>query len=190
MSPAWLLAQRENWERLGDRFSGDAAEVNYQELGMLLAVAVGGALVIWLLRSVARWQEGRSRHPNPRRLFRDLSRVHRLNRWERRVLRALADAVGLRQPAEVFVRPDAFRVNPLPAEAADDAPRAWMIAAPRFCTVVMNSPCSHSWSARTTRSPRRVRPRRAARAQAGLCRGSSPRWSSVSRAKRSSSRSG
>ena len=30
------------------------------------------------------------------------------------------------------------------AEAAEDEPRASMMAAPRFCTVVMKSPCSHS----------------------------------------------
>ncbi len=30
-----------------------------------------------------------------------------------------------------------------PADAADDAPRAAMMAAPRFCTVGMKSPVSH-----------------------------------------------
>gem|GEM_PF-6411041 len=38
----------------------------------------------------------------------------------------------------------------LAAEAALDAPRALITAAPRFCTVEMNSPCSHSSSPMTS----------------------------------------
>ena len=34
----------------------------------------------------------------------------------------------------------------LAADAADDAPRASMIAAPRLATVGMNVPSTHSWS--------------------------------------------
>ena len=36
------------------------------------------------------------------------------------------------------------------ADAADDAPRFSMTAAPRFCTVSMNGPCSHAVSAMTS----------------------------------------
>ena len=36
------------------------------------------------------------------------------------------------------------------AEAAEDEPRASMMAAPRFCTVVMKSPRSHSPSVMTS----------------------------------------
>src|SRR5688572_5731649 len=38
----------------------------------------------------------------------------------------------------------------LAAEAADDAPRASMIAAPRFCTVGMKSDSIHPWSSTTS----------------------------------------
>ena len=38
----------------------------------------------------------------------------------------------------------------LAADAADDAPRASITAAPRFCTVSMNSPCSHAGSVITS----------------------------------------
>lgn len=114
---AMLLAQRANWERMGDRFSGEAAELQTGELLTLLAVMIGAGVLIWLLRFAARWQEGRSRRPNPRRLFSDLCRAHRLNRWERKLLREMGEGLGLRQPAEVFVRPDAFRATPLPPEA-------------------------------------------------------------------------
>ena len=37
-------------------------------------------------------------------------------------------------------------ITALAADAADDAPRASMICAPRCCTVAMNSPRSHSMS--------------------------------------------
>lgn len=114
-----LLAQRHNWERLGDRFSGKHAEVNWEELLVLLACLIGSAVVIWLLYAATRWQEARLRRPNPRRLFRELCRAHRLNRWERRVLRELAESAAARQPAELFVRPDAFRPAPLPRLATE-----------------------------------------------------------------------
>ncbi|TWT75999.1 hypothetical protein Pla123a_27850 [Posidoniimonas polymericola] len=114
---ALILAQRANWERMGDRFSGEAAELQTEELLTLLAVVVGAGLLIWLLRVAARWQEGRLKRPNPRRLFNDLCRAHRLNRWERKLLREMGEGLGLRQPAEVFVRPDAFRASPLPPDA-------------------------------------------------------------------------
>src|SRR5664280_2708097 len=38
----------------------------------------------------------------------------------------------------------------LAADAAEDSPRASMMAAPRFCTVVMNSPCSQPVSSMTS----------------------------------------
>lgn len=36
--------------------------------------------------------------------------------------------------------------TPLAADAADDVPRAWMMAAPRCWTFLMKSPWSHSVS--------------------------------------------
>ncbi len=118
-----LLAQRANWERLGDRFSGKSAEVNPWELFVLLLAMAGAGLLIWLLHRVAKWQEGRVRKPNPRRLFNELCRTHRLGGWERRALRALAEGLGAQQPAEVFLRPEAFELEALP-EMASGRPAA------------------------------------------------------------------
>ena len=42
----------------------------------------------------------------------------------------------------------------LAAEAADDWPRALMIAAPRFCTIGVNSPASQASSAMTSAAGR------------------------------------
>lgn len=109
MSPAWLLAQRHRWERLGDRFSGDHAKLDNQELLLIGLMVVGGAAVIVALARLAKWQENRRLRPNPARLFRDLCRAHGLSGAERKTLRALAEACGARQPAEVFLRPELFR---------------------------------------------------------------------------------
>jgi hypothetical protein len=52
-------------------------------------------------------------------------------------------AVAVRRPTTVSMAADA-------AEAADDEPRASMMAAPRFCTVVMKSPRSQAASVMTS----------------------------------------
>ena len=43
-----------------------------------------------------------------------------------------------------------WSIAALAAEAADDAPRASMIAAPRFCTVGMKSSSIQAWSSTTS----------------------------------------
>src|ERR1700679_308738 len=45
-----------------------------------------------------------------------------------------------------FTQSWTWSIAALAAEAAEDAPRASMMAAPRLATVGMNSPASHSWS--------------------------------------------
>lgn len=114
MNAGLLLAQRDNWERLGDRFSGQNAEIDLHELGVLLLGLVAAGALIWLLHRLAKWQEGRALSHNPKRLFRDLCRSHRLSGWQVKVLRAVSEAVGLQEPAEVFVRPEALKVENLP----------------------------------------------------------------------------
>jgi len=53
----------------------------------------------------------------------------------------LATATDVQSPGAVAVRSDTtVSIAALAADAADEAPRASMIAAPRFCTVVRKSP--------------------------------------------------
>lgn len=121
-SLAMLLAQRDRWERLGDQFSGRNAEIHPGEIAVILGSLAAAALGIWLLYAVSRWQEGKMGRPRPGRLFRDLCRTHRLNRWERAVVRSAAEAAGARQLAEAFVRPEMFHQAP---PAAQEKPAAY-----------------------------------------------------------------
>lgn len=114
-STIFLLAQRHNWERLGEQFSGSNAKLQPRDILMIVAAVAGAALLVGVLSLAARWQEGRIAKPNAGRLFRELCRAHRLNRWERRVITTLAEEIGARQPAEVFVRPDAFEGSAIAA---------------------------------------------------------------------------
>ncbi|MEM6655925.1 MAG: hypothetical protein AAF596_08995 [Planctomycetota bacterium] len=114
---AWLLAQRHNWERLGDQFSGKNAKFDLGEVGWLVTLAAGAIVALWVLDRVAKRFEGRAGRPNPGRLFRELCRAHRLKRRERSLLRRLASATGQEHAANLFVRADLFDPATLPDDA-------------------------------------------------------------------------
>ena len=58
---------------------------------------------------------------SPARLFRELSRAHGLRLSNRRLLKRLAEARGLANPAVLFVEPKHFDVKTLPAELKPSA---------------------------------------------------------------------
>lgn len=103
-----LLAQRDNWVRLGDRFTGEHLELQIHDVvwGVAL-VAVFGAIVV-ALRVLNTLQLRTAEPRKPRRLFRELCDAHRLDRTARRRLSQLAASKRLRSKAELFVRPDLF----------------------------------------------------------------------------------
>jgi hypothetical protein len=71
---------------------------------LIVALLLGcwAVLQVWAIRA-------RARNANsPRRLFRGLCRLHRLSWSQRRLLRQLARARGLAQPAQLFVGPEYF----------------------------------------------------------------------------------
>ena len=59
-------------------------------------------------------------------------------------------ASGSRRPASAKCTLFTESIAAFAADAADDAPRFSITAAPRFCTVSMNSPCSHAVSVMTS----------------------------------------
>jgi len=101
-----LLAQLHLWRRLGDRFSGE--HVEWQTADTLGLAAVGGAFVVgfWFLSWLSAWQQTTTETRSPRRLFRELAAAHRLNYRARRTCREVAQAAQLKEPAELFLRPD------------------------------------------------------------------------------------
>lgn len=108
------LAQRDAWESLGNRFSGDHAKFNVQDLWGLLAVLLAGVALVWLLRWLYRRQQGRRLSCEPRHLFADLCAAHRLRRCDRKLLERLGEYHDPGVPAIVFVRPDLFDADCLP----------------------------------------------------------------------------
>lgn len=113
-----LLAQREAWESLGSRFSGKHAQFTVEDLWSLGAVVLAGVALVWLLHWIYRRQQARRLSCEPRHLFADLCRAHRLSKSDRKWLMALAEQHDLASPADVFVRRDLFDLGHSP----DDAP--------------------------------------------------------------------
>lgn len=110
-----LLAQRDNWTRLGDRFTGHHLRVQPEDvIGGILLIAAGG-LLFFGLAYARKVGERMSRPQEPRDVFQKLKDAHRLSRSECRLISDIAEREGLGSPAEVFVRPELF---------ADEATRA------------------------------------------------------------------
>ena len=108
----WQGALAEKWLGLatasrsyggGDEFLGTIG------LFALLFVA------IILVQQIAE-QYREDRYANPHALFRELCRKHRLGFANRRLLRRLADAWKLDEPALLFVQPERFKIDELPLD--------------------------------------------------------------------------
>lgn len=112
----WLLAQRSRWERLGDSFSGEEAELSSQEILLLIAMAVCALLGLWLLRRLAGEQSLLAARDRPKRLFRDLCRAHQLSRTERAALRQFGESHFPDDAARIFLAPELFEGRHLPPD--------------------------------------------------------------------------
>ncbi len=117
-----LLAQREAWESLGNRFSGEHARLSASDLWSLGGLVLVGMVFVLLLRWLYNLQQARRLSCQPRHLFADLCRAHRLGRRDRKLLRALAEHHDVAAAAMLFVRPDLFDDENLPDDekSADD----------------------------------------------------------------------
>jgi len=96
----------ESW---GSRFRGSHAQLDSDDILMVLLIVAGAALAIWLLSRVPAVQNRVRRFNNPRQLFKQLCRAHELDRPSRRLLRRLARHHGMKQPALLFLEPERFR---------------------------------------------------------------------------------
>ncbi|MEN0109150.1 MAG: hypothetical protein AAF805_00360 [Planctomycetota bacterium] len=101
-----VLAQRSNWSRLGDRFSGDHLRLQTEDLVGVLALVAVAVVLLLTLRMLAKWQQSQERPATPKQLFKELAAAHGLGHGERAELRRVAGEAGLSDASEVFVRPD------------------------------------------------------------------------------------
>jgi hypothetical protein len=65
-------------------------------------------------QAISRWRHRDFEYNSPPRLFADLCRAHKLNRSNRRLLKQLAAARGLKMAAMLFVEPDYFDMTNVP----------------------------------------------------------------------------
>lgn len=101
-----LLAQRSNWSRLGDRFSGSHLRFQFEDLlGVLALVGLAIAFLV-AMRLLATWQRAIDQPTTPKQLFAELAKAHALSRAERAELRRVAAEAGLDDAADAFLRPD------------------------------------------------------------------------------------
>jgi hypothetical protein len=116
-----LLGQLSHWQRLGDGFRSSANPWQISELAPYLA-GLGLAALVGLLVHLWRQRNDMSlRCDNPRKLFRELCQAHRLDAQQRRLLLEAAEAACPHQPALIFLQPQAFAVERLPAALAGRA---------------------------------------------------------------------
>lgn len=103
-----LLAQRSNWVRLGERFSGEHLEFRVEDMLGGAALVLGLLLLYLVLANAEKWAEKLAATTTPKGLLAELSAAHGLNFRERRLCRRVARELSLGEVAEVFVRPEAW----------------------------------------------------------------------------------
>jgi hypothetical protein len=103
------------WDAMRSNFHGDQARFSTSDGVALLLFALALALGFWLLSRALAQQARRRPYNNPRRLFRELARAHRLSRADRGLLRDLAGFRQIQPAARVFIEPLAFEAHGLNA---------------------------------------------------------------------------
>jgi hypothetical protein len=106
--------------------SGFRGENNDYDLSQMLLVVIALAVVSGMLFLLDRWIRRRIRYKtyeSPAELFRQLCRAHELDHSARRLLRSLAIHWKLANPAVLFIEPDYFRPEKLPADWDDRMPQ-------------------------------------------------------------------
>jgi len=109
-----ITAQMEWFERFRVRPTSDPRSVMAMCL-LLAAVIVGG----WIASRLFKVRERRKTN-SPRALFRELCRAHGLSSSERNLLLRLASRQAPYNPAGIFLEPQHFDLDHLPAAAAAD----------------------------------------------------------------------
>jgi hypothetical protein len=109
-----ILAQVSR-EEFGRGFRGATSQLSWLDL----IPYVVGAVAIGLGSAVYSYYKRRNdmteRCDDPHKLFRELCLSHQLDRASRRLLLQLSGALGLAQPAQVFLTPNAFEAGRVPA---------------------------------------------------------------------------
>lgn len=104
-----VLAESLNrFSALGSRFRESNSDMRFASLAATLTGFAVFAVAMWL---AARWYTRWTTRVinNPRSLFRELCRAHRLHRAHRRLLLQMAQWHGLSDPVQLFLDPQRFQ---------------------------------------------------------------------------------
>jgi hypothetical protein len=114
MTDSWSMVQLLGV--IGDNFPDSGPRATWVELRPYGIAAVIAALVAAVVIQVRKRNDMSEHCDKPWKLFRELCLVHGLDQPSQRLLARLARARQFAQPAEVFVRPQAFVSESLPEE--------------------------------------------------------------------------
>jgi hypothetical protein len=116
-----LLAERNVFRDLGSGFRTKRETFQPSDLIAWIIVAVMVITVVALLARVVARREKQS-FDSPRALFHELSRAHGLDFASRQLLKRLARATGVKQPARLFLEPQRFEPRNLPEDLQEKWP--------------------------------------------------------------------
>ncbi|MCE9605903.1 MAG: hypothetical protein K8U03_13485 [Planctomycetia bacterium] len=100
-----LFAEKNLFQRLGDRFRFEDAQLDTGDLVAAVSIVAVGAATVWLMASYLRRSERPKAIDNPRKLFNELCQTHHLERHEWAFLRSIADEMQLETPSLLFIDP-------------------------------------------------------------------------------------
>jgi hypothetical protein len=92
------------WDAI-ERLLADAQDSPAAVVVILVGLALGFVLAWWWAN---RDGSAKPTKPNPALVFEEVVQAHQLPSRDRRLVRAVAQAVGMERPADAFVRPDAW----------------------------------------------------------------------------------
>ena len=101
-----LLAQSSRWDSMSRGFRGRRARIDFNDVVLGLLILGGVVAALWGLSVVLRLQERRRGYTSPLGLFLSLCKAHGL-RWSQRwLLWRVVRSHRLRDPAQLFLRPE------------------------------------------------------------------------------------
>ena len=101
-----LLAQSSRWDSMSRGFRGRRSRIDFDDVMLGLVILGGVVAALWGLSLLLRLQERRRGYTSPLGLFLSLCKAHRL-RWSQRwLLWRIVRSCRLRDPAQLFVRPE------------------------------------------------------------------------------------
>jgi hypothetical protein len=116
-----LLASREEMHRVWGRFDNESPAISANQW-LIVVGAIALAVLAGMISSIAKRRSTKTfSSDSSGKLFRELCAIHGLKRASRRLLKRLAEARGVANPAMLFVEPQHFDTKGLPSELRSSA---------------------------------------------------------------------